>query len=128
MYIQMMLGDFAFSIASGFPYESLSRTTSGGWKELALIDAKPFSYNDGLGLESLKLKGTAFRAAGMTALNTLRQMQASRQPWSLIDALGRNWGRYRIESITENQSQIIDDGTAMVIEWDLELKEFANVG
>ncbi|BBG31077.1 phage tail protein [Zymobacter palmae] len=128
MYIQMMLGDFAFSIASGFPYESLSRTTSGGWKDIELIDAKPFSYNNGQGLESLRLKGTAFRSAGMAGLDTLRKMQASRQPWSLIDALGRNWGRYRIESIAENQSQIIDDGTAMVIDWDLELKEFANVG
>lgn len=128
MYIQMMLGNFAFSIASGFPYESLSRTTSGGWKDIELIDAKPFSYNNGQGLDGLRLKGTAFRSAGMAGLDTLRKMQASRQPWSLIDALGRNWGRYRIESIAENQSQIIDDGTAMVIDWDLELKEFANVG
>lgn len=128
MYVQMMLGDFAFSMASGFPYESLSRTSNGGWKEIPMIDAKPFSYNDGQGLESLKLKGTAFRARGMEGLDRLRAMQATRQPWSLMDALGRNWGRYRIESVSENQSQIIDDGTAMVIDWALELKEFVNVG
>ena len=66
------------------------------------------------------------KMAEWTQLDELRAMADARQPYSLVDALGRNWGRWRIEKVTEDQSRVIDDGTAQVIDWTLELKEFVN--
>ncbi|PTT95175.1 hypothetical protein DBR29_01040, partial [Pseudomonas sp. HMWF005] len=56
----------------------------------------------------------------------LRALQTSRVPLPLIDGIGRNWGLWRINSVQENQSEVIDDGTAMVIKWVIELAEFNN--
>jgi phage protein U len=44
----------------------------------------------------------------------------------LIDGIGRNWGLWRINNVQETQTQIIDDGTAMVVDWVIELAEFNN--
>jgi phage protein U len=33
---------------------------------------------------------------------------------------------WRINNLTENQSLVIDDGTAMVIDWTIELAEYTN--
>lgn len=123
---QMALGAFVFSLGSGFPYSSLSRKTSGGWVDLDIVNSKPYAHNTGQGLEQLNLRGKAFKGAGMAKLDELRAMANARAPYSLVDALGRNWGRWRIENVNENQERIIDDGTAMIVEWELELKEFVN--
>jgi phage protein U len=47
-------------------------------------------------------------------------------PLPLVDGIGRNWGLWRINSVVENQTDVIDDGTAMVINWTLVLEEFVN--
>ena len=66
-------------------------------------------------------------AARIRALtDELRALQAQRVPLPLIDGIGRNWGLWRINSIDENQSEVIDDGTAMVIKWVVGLTEFNN--
>jgi phage protein U len=44
----------------------------------------------------------------------------------LVDGIGRNWGLWRINSVMETQSNVIDDGTAMVMAWTMELEEFVN--
>ena len=128
MNSQMMLGKFVFSLGSGFAYDSLERTTDGGWVDIDIVNSKPYVHNTGQGLGQLRLRGTAFRAPAMAAMERLRTMQAARCPYSLIDALGKNWGRWRIENVIERQSHVIDDGTAMMIDWEIELKEFVNAG
>tara|TARA_B100000929_G_scaffold276697_1_gene251522 strand:- start:969 stop:1364 length:396 start_codon:yes stop_codon:yes gene_type:complete len=123
---QMVLGEFVFSLGGGFPYERLRRETAGGWVDLDIVNSKPYAHNTGQDLETLRIMGVAHRGAGMAKLDELRAMADARQPYSLVDALGRNWGRWRIEKVTEDQSRVIDDGTAQVIDWTLELKEFVN--
>lgn len=123
---QMALGDFIFSLATGFPYSALQRTSDGGWVDLDIIGSKPYAHNTGQGLEVVRLTGEAYRGPGMEKLDTLRAMQGQRSPFSLIDALGRNWGRWRIDTVSESQERVIDDGTAMKIGWELVLKEFVN--
>ena len=59
-------------------------------------------------------------------LDELRALQALRVPLPLIDGIGRNWGLWRITMVQETQTCIIDDGTAMVVDWTLELSEFNN--
>lgn len=123
---QMALGDFVFSLGSGFPYEKLRRSTSGGWVDLDIVNSKPYAHNTGQDAETLRITGTAHYATGMAKLDTLRAMANRRAPFSLVDGLGRNWGRWRIDDVIEDQSRVIDDGTAMVIDWTLQLKEFVN--
>ncbi|WP_248769635.1 phage tail protein [Pseudomonas sp. MWU12-2345] len=123
---QMALGSFIFGLATAFPYERLERSTSGGWVDLDIIASKPKSHQTGQGLEELRMSGKAMRAVGMERLDQLRALANGRAPYPLVDGIGRNWGRWRIDRVSESQSSIIDDGTAMLIEWTLELKEFVN--
>lgn len=122
----MALGSFIFGLSSGFPYETLSRKTSGGWVDLDIISSKPMSHNTGQGLEEVRLSGKAQLAAGMTRIDELRAMADARAPLVMVDGIGRNWGRWRIDSVDEQQRRVIDDGTATLLEWTLELKEFVN--
>lgn len=123
---QMALGDFVFGLGSGFPYEGLSRKTTGGWVNMDIISSKPFTQNTGQDLETLRLNGKAQLAAGMAKVGQLRAMANARAPYVLVDGLGRVWGRWKIMTVNEEQRRIIDDGTATLLEWTLELEEFVN--
>jgi phage protein U len=65
-------------------------------------------------------------ATAMDRLDELRALQAQRIPLPLVDGIGRNWGLWQINKVTETQTEIIDDGTAMVVGWVVVLMEFAN--
>lgn len=123
---QLALGEFVFGLATGFPYDRLARKTSGGWVDLDIISSKPLSHNTGQGLETLRLSGKAQWGAGMAKVDELRAMANSRAPYTLVDGLGRNWGRWRIDGVSEDQERVIDDGTASLLNWTLELSEFVN--
>lgn len=123
---QLALGEFVFGLATGFPYDRLARKTSGGWVDLDIISSKPLSHNTGQGLETVRLSGKAQWAAGMAKADELRAMANSRAPFTLVDGLGRNWGRWRIDGVSEDQERVIDDGTASLLNWTLELSEFVN--
>jgi phage protein U len=123
---QMVLGDFIFGLSRGFAYSSLMRNSDGGWSDLAIIASKPQSRQNGQKLEKLTFSGTTMRAIGMQRLDELRALQNARAPLPLVDGIGRNWGLWRINSVVEAQSNVIDDGTAMVMNWTLELEEFVN--
>lgn len=123
---QMALGGFIFGLSTGFPYERLERSADGGWVSLDIISSKPKSHQTGQGLQSLRISGKTSKGAGMDKLDELRALQDARTPYALVDGIGRNWGRWRIDKVDERQSFVIDDGTAMLIEWTLELQEFVN--
>ncbi|MFL3965644.1 phage tail protein [Pseudomonas aeruginosa] len=123
---QLALGEFVFGLATGFPYDRLARKTSGGWVDLDIISSKPLSHNTGQGLETVRLSGKAQWGAGMAKVDELRAMANSRAPFTLVDGLGRNWGRWRIDGVSEDQERVIDDGTASLLNWTLELSEFVN--
>ncbi|EPK2678549.1 phage tail protein [Pseudomonas aeruginosa] len=123
---QLALGEFVFGLATGFPYDRLARKTSGGWVDLDIISSKPLSHNTGQGLETVRLSGKAQWGAGMAKVDELRAMANSRAPFTMVDGLGRNWGRWRIDGVSEDQERVIDDGTASLLNWTLELSEFVN--
>lgn len=123
---QMVLGTFIFGLSRGFAYDSLDRGSSGGWVSLDIIAGKPKSSQVGQGLETLAVGGKAARTNGMQRLDELRALQDLRVPLPLVDGLGRNWGLWTIKSISEKQTSVIDDGTAMAIAWSLVLEEFVN--
>ncbi|KAA5843936.1 phage tail protein [Pseudomonas chlororaphis] len=123
---QMVLGSFIFGQSRGFAYSSLVRKSGGGWVSLEILTSKPKSSQTGQGLQGLTISGKSMRAIAMTRLDELRALQALRVPLPLVDGIGRNWGLWRIDSVSENQSCVIDDGTAMVNDWVIELTEFIN--
>ncbi|AMS14010.1 hypothetical protein A3218_06820 [Pseudomonas chlororaphis] len=123
---QMVLGSFIFGQSRGFAYSSLVRKSGGGWVSLEILTSKPKSSQTGQGLQGLTISGKSIRAIAMTRLDELRALQALRVPLPLVDGIGRNWGLWRIDSVSESQSYVIDDGTAMVNDWVIELTEFIN--
>ncbi|WP_330206349.1 MULTISPECIES: phage tail protein [unclassified Pseudomonas] len=123
---QMALGSFIFGLSRNFAYSTLARKSDGGWSDIQILTSKPKSSQTGQKAESLTISGTSMYAVGMERLDELRALQALRTPLPLIDGIGRNWGLWRINSIDENQSEVIDDGTAMVIKWVVGLTEFNN--
>ena len=123
---QMVLGSFIFGQSRGFAYSSLVRKSGGGWVSLEILTSKPKSSQTGQGLQGLTISGKSMRAIAMTRLDELRALQALRVPLPLVDGIGRNWGLWQINNVTETQTAIIDDGTAMVVGWVVDLKEFAN--
>ncbi|QJI30734.1 phage tail protein [Pseudomonas sp. ADAK18] len=123
---QMVLGSFIFGLSRGFAYKTLQRQSDGGWVNLDIIASKPQSRQGGQKLQSLTFTGSAMQALGMQRLDELRALQDARMPLPLVDGIGRNWGLWRINSVVENQTDVIDDGTAMVINWTLVLEEFVN--
>ncbi|MDM9557372.1 phage tail protein [Pseudomonas asiatica] len=123
---QMALGNFVFSLSSGFPYDTLDRKTSGGWVTMDIISSKPLSQNTGQGLETLRLTGKAQWEAGMQKVDQLRALANARTPHVLVDGVGRVWGRWTVQEVSESQKRVLDDGTASLLEWTLELQEFVN--
>ncbi|BDB18013.1 oxidoreductase [Pseudomonas sp. CYM-20-01] len=123
---QMALGTFIFGLSRGFAYDTLDRASTGGWVGLPIIAGKPKSSQVGPELETLTFGGKAARATGMARLDELRTLQALRAPLPLVDGVGLSWGLWTIKSVSEKQSNVIDDGTAMVINWSLVLEEFVN--
>lgn len=123
---QMALGSFVFGLASGLPYETLSRKTTGGWVNMDIVSSKPFSQNTGQDCETLRLAGKAGGAAAMVRVDELRAMADARTPYALVDGIGRVWGRWKVMSVQEEQRRVIGDGTATLLEWTLELEEFVN--
>lgn len=123
---QMALGGFIFGLSRNFAYSTLARKSDGGWTEIQILTSKPKSSQTGQKAETLTISGKSMYAVAMDRLDELRALQALRMPLPLIDGIGRNWGLWRINSVQETQTQIIDDGTAMVVDWVIELVEFNN--
>ncbi|WP_095197051.1 phage tail protein [Pseudomonas sp. Irchel 3A7] len=123
---QMALGSFIFGLSGNFAYSTLQRKSDGGWTNIDILTSKPKSSQTGQGLQVLIISGKSMYAQAMERLDELRALQALRVPLPLVDGIGRNWGLWRINNISENQSLIIDDGTAMVIDWTIDLVEYTH--
>ena len=121
---QMILGSFIFGLSRNFAYHNIVHTSDGGWVELDIVTGKPKSSQTGQKAQTLKITGTSMYAVAMDRLNELRTLQEQRKPVPLVDGIGRSWGLWRINTVTETQSMIIDDGTAMVVSWAVDLSEF----
>lgn len=123
---QLAIGSFVFSTEAGTAYEQLQRRSSGGWVSVDLMGSKPGSHNTGQGAEEITISGKVYGGAGMDVLDELRALQAERVPKLMVDGLGKNLGRWKIMDISESQSRIIDDGTAMVIDFSVTLQEYVD--
>ncbi|CAI8968107.1 Phage tail protein [Pseudomonas sp. IT-P12] len=121
---QMALGSFIFGLSRNFAYSGIVRLSDGGWTDLEVVMGKPKSRQAGQKAQTLKISGKSMYAVAMQRLDELRALQALRVPLPMVDGIGTHWGFWRINSVTETQSEVIDDGTAMVINWSVDLSEF----
>ncbi|WP_125782820.1 phage tail protein [Pseudoalteromonas rubra] len=121
----MSLGDFVFSLSEGTPYTDQQIVTDGGWTVIPRYGQQPLSQQTGAKLGRRTINGEWHYAKGMGNLDTLRQLQQSGAPQVLSDGIGNNLGLWTIMTITEKQQRVIDDGTAMVLPFTIELQEFA---
>ena len=121
----MSLGGFVFSLSEGTPYEGLQRTSDGGWVTIPRYSKKPISQNGGPQLDTINITGTWFRGDGMANMDKLYALQAKRAPLVLTDGYGNNLGLWTIKRLQEKQDKIIDDGTALVLNFTIDLEEYA---
>jgi phage protein U len=125
--MQMLtLGGFVFSVSEKTPYHGLTRTSGGGFQTVPIFGAKPLSFNTGQPLENIKITCEWYYQEGMQSVDDLRALQNTQQPQLLTDSLGNNLGQWIIKTLSEKQKNLIDDGTALVNQVDIELEEFIN--
>lgn len=117
---------FVFSIANGTEYESLATTTRGGWVQLDIVDGKAVSQNTHEPLDGKTLRGKWFGGEGRGALKRLSEIKRLRVPVLLTDDYGYNQGLWKIMSLDDDEKNVIDDGTPMVISFTLVIEEYAN--
>ncbi|WP_210447823.1 phage tail protein [Vibrio crassostreae] len=117
---------FVFGLASGTAYESLNRESKGGWLNMDIINGKPVSQHTSSPLDTLSIQGKWFGADGMKSINTLREINRLKKPVMLTDTYGYNLGMWKFMQVSERQRRVIDDGTAMVVEFSLQLEEYGN--
>lgn len=117
---------FVFGLASGTAYESLNHESKGGWVNMDIINGKPVSQHASIPLDTLSIQGKWFGAAGMKSINTLREIKRLNKPIMLTDSYGYNLRMWKIMQVSERQRRVIDDGTAMVVEFSLQLEEYGN--
>ncbi|ASA54663.1 phage tail protein [Vibrio gazogenes] len=122
----MSLGGFAFSLSNHTPYEGLQRTSNGGWVTVPRYGQKPISQNLGQPLDKISMTGTWFHGEGMKNMQALRQLQAQRKPLVLMDGYGQSMGQWVIKVLQEKQDRVIDDGTAFVVGFSIELEEYVS--
>ncbi|MEX3775846.1 phage tail protein [Pseudomonas sp. MYb118] len=121
---QMALGSFIFGLSRNFAYSGIVRVSDGGWADINVVMGKPKSMQAGQKAQTLKISGKSMYAVAMERLDELRVLQALRVPLPMVDGIGTHWGLWRINAVTETQSAVIDDGTALVIDWSVDLSEF----
>ncbi|ELA6983641.1 TPA: phage tail protein [Vibrio parahaemolyticus] len=117
---------FVFGVASGTEYETLSTTSQGGWVNLDIMDGKAVSQNTHVPLDGKVTKGKWFGAEGRASIRRLREIMRLRVPVLLTDDYGYNIGMYKMMSLNDEEKDVIDDGTPMVIVFSITFEEFAN--
>lgn len=117
---------FVFSMADNTAYDSLNRDSKGGWLNIEIINGKPISQVTSMPLDSLSISGKWFGELGMKSIAALREIKNLNAPVFLSDSYGFNLGLWKFMHVSEQQKRVIDDGTALVVEFSLQLEEFAN--
>ncbi|WP_249962224.1 phage tail protein [Histophilus somni] len=121
----MSLGMFVFGLHTA-PFEQLSRNSQWRWQSHNRTGADLAYQFTGRGEESITLTGVLMPeiSGGVDQLDMLRQMADQGEPHLLTAGSGEVYGYYVIESLSENHSALLIDGTAQKIEFSLALKRY----
>ena len=122
--ILILLGPFKFSLSSAAPDE-IVRSTGWDWKEIDRVGTTPQLQYTGPKAETMTLRGRLIPGftGGPEQIARMRAMGDLGKPLFLVDGMGRVYGNWVIESVTETGSKHFKDGMPRLITFDLELKK-----
>ncbi|MBB3185781.1 hypothetical protein FHR95_003374 [Halomonas fontilapidosi] len=121
--MMMAYGMFVFALNSA-PYQELQRQSAWRHEGQGRIGKRPARQFLGPGDDTITLTGTLLPhfTGGQQNLDQLRQMAAEGAAWPLIEGNGTFYGLYVIESLNENKSHQMRDGSAQRIGFSLTLQ------
>lgn len=119
----MALGLFVFSLET-VAYQEMQRQTQWRHATSSRIGAREAHQYIGPGSDGITLPGVLLPqfAGSRMSLDVLRQMANTGQAWVLVDGVGRVYGAWIIEQISEGHSLFFSDGAPRRIEFSISLK------
>ena len=122
--VMMIHGEFEFKIATA-AFQSLERRHRQNKAVLKRVGRKSASQHLGTNLGSIKLSGVVLPHwnGGWGQMDRLRAMADRGDPLTLIDGLGKNWGRWEITQVGEKDGDYLN-GAPLRIDFDVALQEY----
>ncbi|MFA5688565.1 MAG: phage tail protein [Kiritimatiellales bacterium] len=102
--------DFVFEV-SGTTYNRLQRSSSWRWAKMPRARRLPARQSIGPDDDTIELSGTIItERSGYTSMNRLRELMGTGEPQLLCDSFGNVFDRWCIESVTETQTNLHENG------------------
>lgn len=107
-------------------YQGRSRTTTYRWAKQERLTREPALQFVGPGDDTLKLSGVIYPhyKGGLGQVDSMRQEAGKGKPFILIEGTGTVFGKFVIESISEDQEHFMANGTPKKISFTLDLRKF----
>lgn len=123
--VMMRLGLYKFSLNTA-AYQELNRVASYRWARQERIGTNDALQFTGLGPETVDLRGVVFPTfrGGLDQVTKMRLQASIGIPLPMIDGLGKVWGLWAIQTVSERQSVFMDRGAPKRIEFDLGLTRY----
>ena len=123
----MNLGTFQFEVNTA-AYQALRRNTDYRWAKNDRLTRTPSRQFVGQGDDKITLSGRIYtaHAGGLGQLDRMRDMGKNATPLTLIDGIGKVYGKYVIDKVTEMQSNFIAGGKPRRQDFTLELSAYGD--
>ena len=120
--MKAILGTFVFSIETAI-YHEFVRSASHRYASKNRLHQRPVRQSLGPGDETISLPGAIYPCVGgdPDSLDALRALMDSGQPQQFIDLEGNLMGRWSIDSVNETRTELMGNGQARKIEFDVAL-------
>ncbi len=123
--VMMALGQYRFSLPTA-AYQNLKRTDAWRWASQDRLTRAPAKQFLGRGNVTLSLDGTIYPhfRGGLGQVAAMRAEADKGQPLQLVDGLGKVWGKWVIEEITETSTNFLAEGVPLKIDFSLSLSAY----
>ena len=127
--VMLALGEFRFEIDT-LAYQKLALSQSWRWPEQARITREPALQFVGPGVREINLDGVIYPSfkGGLGQIETMRDMADEGVPLMLVDGLGRVWGRFVIEELSDSRTVFADNGQPRRVDFAIKLKSYGENG
>lgn len=122
----LVLGDFVISLANENEYEQLTRNIESGWKETPRFGGKPLLFHHSKPLKRITISGKWLLGNGIKHSEKFEQLIDSEEPLLLSNGAGKNLGRWVVKSFQADESRHLDDGTPLVMRYNVDIMEYPN--
>jgi len=128
----MTVGDTEFTVDAPY-YDRLRRQDEYRWAEIARLGRKPAQQFIGNGAMQLEISGEIITVlnpgggddyVGMGSLDDLRAAASEGAPLFVIDGMGYEYGNMVVLSVSEEQTELLDNGAARKETFSIVLKEY----